>query len=150
MNTETIQPEVLLNHHPLIVWDIRDLYPTLPVNDLDLVENALKHSRELFGEETVKRLLKEYPDVFLFSSLCSWAYMAIINKNINSKEQQLITFINTMMGVGYGVEVCTQVVNTLDTSEKLQNILMHVIYSAAIDQRVLYSYCAEAQGCTVH
>lgn len=114
------------------------------------MECGILFSRQLFGDSVVDQFLKDYPEIFIFASLCSWAYLSTGKGNgLNAKEGQLFTFVSTLLAVGYPMEVCDEVIKACGLDTYTQATMMTWVRNIP-STMVVYVYSPEVQGCTVH
>jgi len=141
-----------LVNYPLALMDARVLYPTLKESDLEWMVGALGFSIEFMGLLDVKLLLRKYPEIFVFSSLCCWAFdRQYPTHDTYYAQRQYNTVVNTLLAVGYSVDECRAVIDDFHLPPPVKSLL-HQQFNSLLGEgpQVVYPLNAKAQKATVH
>lgn len=145
----------LLLDHPLALRDARFLYPSIKLSDVEFLSAALGFATEIMGMVDVRMFLKRFPEMFVFSTLCCWAYyqhqLEHKSQDVYYAQRQYNTMINTLLSVGHSEAECVQVIESLSVPAHAKPLLLRDL-KAWIEEKdlVVYPLNANAQGATVH
>ena len=145
----------LLLKYPLAFHDARILYPVIKECDMEWLCGAMGLAVELMGSLDAKMFLEEHPEIFLFSSLCCWAYCKQLQKSKlvdpYYEQRQYSTMINTLASVGYSQAVCEDLIARTNLHPHAKAILTQQYRNSLVEETlVVYPFNAEAQQATVH